>query len=231
MSSHETVELKALTAETEFLDYNSDTVREFVAKALPGEGQPGEGLSDTEKAVRLYYAVRDGINYEVYGSRMTRGEFTASAIIKHKRGFCVHKSIVYAAAVRAVGVPSRIVYGDVRNHLSSERLRELVGGDVFCFHSLTSVHLDGRWVKATPVFNKLLCKLYKIAPLEFDGTADSLYHPYDENGRRHMEFLRMRGEFDDFPYETVVDGIRAAHPKLFRSDDELAEGSLTGEAS
>lgn len=214
-------------AETEFLDYRSDTVRAFIAKALP---EP-DGLSDTEKAVRLYYAVRDGIHYEVYGSRMTREEFTASAIIERGRGFCVHKSIVYAAVVRAVGVPSRIVYGDVRNHLSSDRLRELVGGDVFCFHSLTSVHLGGRWVKATPVFNKLLCTLYRITPLEFDGTADSLYHPYDESGRRHMEFLRMRGEFDDFPYDTVVDGIRAAHPKLFRTDDELTAGSLTGEAS
>ncbi|GLZ43083.1 transglutaminase-like domain-containing protein [Actinokineospora sp. NBRC 105648] len=217
-----------LTRETEFLDYRSDTVREFIEAALPGGGT---GLSDVDKAVALYYAVRDGIHYEVYGSRMAREEFTASAIIKRRRGFCVHKAIVYAAVVRAIGVPSKIVYGDVRNHLASERLRELVGGDVFCFHSLTNVYLGERWVKATPVFNKLLCKLYKIAPLDFDGGADSLYHPYDENGRRHMEFLRMRGEFSDFPYETVVAGIRAAHPKLFRTDDELAEGSLTGEAS
>ncbi|WP_018680897.1 transglutaminase-like domain-containing protein [Actinokineospora enzanensis] len=218
-------DLVDLTEETEFLDYNSHTVREFIDRAMPDDAE-----TDIDKAVALYYAVRDGIHYEVYGSRMTRAEFTASAIINRGRGFCVHKSIVYAAVVRAVGIPSRIVYGDVRNHLASERLRELVGGDVFCFHSLTSVHLDGRWVKATPVFTKLLCKLYKIAPLDFDGRSDSLYHPYDEQGRRHMEFLRMRGEFADFPYDTVVSGIRAAHPKLFRTDDRLAEGSLTTEA-
>ena len=73
-----------------------------------------------------------------------------------------------------MGIPSRLVYGDVRNHLASPRLTELIGGNVFTYHALTLVHLDGRWVKATPVFSKLLCKLYKIAPLEFDGRSDSL---------------------------------------------------------
>ncbi|MGW5049992.1 transglutaminase-like domain-containing protein [Actinokineospora sp. NPDC004072] len=211
-------------AETEFLDYTSEPVRELVAKALPAGA-----TTPTERAVALYYAVRDGIHYEVYGSTMDRESFRASSIIKHGKGFCVHKSIVYAAAARAVGVPSRLVYGDVRNHLSSARLRELVGGDVFCFHSLVSVHLDGRWVKATPVFPKLLCTLYRIAPLDFDGRADSLYHPYDTEGRRHMEFLRMRGEYRDFPYRTVVGGIRAAHPRLVTGGGALAAGSLADE--
>ncbi|MEO6083280.1 MAG: transglutaminase-like domain-containing protein [Umezawaea sp.] len=214
-------------AETEFLDFGAPEVARLVDKALP-DGP--DGLTPTERAVKLFYAVRDGIHYEVYGADMSRGGLRASAIIKRGMGFCVQKSIVYAAALRSVGVPSRLVYGDVRNHLASDRLRELVGGDVFRFHSLTSVHLDGRWVKATPVFNKMLCKLYGIAPLDFDGSADSLYHPYDQNGRRHMEFLRMRGEYADFPYEVVVEGIREAHPRLFESGDELAKGSLVAEA-
>jgi transglutaminase-like putative cysteine protease len=214
--------------ETEFLDYSSEPVRKLIEKALPGDSS---GLSDIEKAVAIYYKVRDGIHYEVYGSSMVREQFKASAVIKKGMGFCVHKSIVYAAAVRAVGIPSRIVYGDVRNHLSSERLRELIGGDVFRFHSLTSVFLAGQWVKATPVFNKLLCNMYQIAPLDFDGRSDSLYHPYDQEGRQHMEFLQMRGEYADFPYETVVNGIREAHPRLFTGDDVLASGSLVAEAT
>ncbi|WP_436500842.1 transglutaminase-like domain-containing protein [Actinokineospora sp. HUAS TT18] len=208
--------------ETEFLDFSDPTVQTFIEKALRKAGDPDDEIG---RAIALYYAVRDGLHYEVYGAVADREAFQASAIIKRGMGFCVHKSIVYAAAVRALGIPSRIVYGDVRNHLSSPRLRELVGGDVFCFHSLTSVFLDGHWVKATPVFNKLLCHVYRIAPLDFDGRADSLYHPYDEEGRQHMEFLRMRGEFADFPYETVVSGIREAHPLLFQ-----AEGSLATEA-
>ncbi|WP_409180388.1 transglutaminase-like domain-containing protein [Amycolatopsis sp. VS8301801F10] len=217
-----------LTRPTEFLDYESPTVRTFVENALSGK----DAKTDTDKAIALYYAVRDGIRYEVYGADLSRSGLKASSVIEAGFGFCVHKSIVYAAAVRSVGIPSRIVYGDVRNHLASERLRQLVGGDVFRYHSLASVHLDGKWVKATPVFNKLLCRLYKIAPLEFDGRSDSLYHPYDELGRRHMEFLRMHGDFDDVPYDQVVDGIRQAHPLLFASSGKkTTAGSLADEAA
>jgi hypothetical protein len=92
------------------------------------------------------------------------------------------------------------------------------------------VHLDGKWVRATPVFNKLLCRLYGITPLEFDGRSDSMSHPYDTQGRRYMEFLHEYGEFDDFPYELVVEGIRAAHPKLFVGKCSLTSGSLIAEA-
>ncbi|MCZ9340282.1 transglutaminase-like superfamily protein, partial [Streptomyces sp. TRM76130] len=138
---------------------------------------------------------------------------------------------LYAAGLRSLGIPARLVLADVRNHLASERLKRLIGGDVFHMHCLTSVRLDGRWVRATPVFNKALCRLYGLAPLDFDGTADSLHHPFDLQGRRHMEFLRHHGEFDDLPYERVVEELRTAHPRLLNaSGTGFTEGSLAGEA-
>jgi transglutaminase-like putative cysteine protease len=214
-----------LLAVTEFLDYDHPVVKAFVERAV------GDAETEVERAVALYYAVRDQIFYEVYDADLSRAGLRASAILARGQGFCVHKSIVYAAACRAAGVPSRIVLTDVRNHLASARLRQLVGGDVFRFHALNSVHLDGRWVRATPVFNKRLCRLYDITPLEFDGTADSVSHPYDQRGRRYMEFLHDYGDFDDFPYEFVVEGIRAAHPKLFAGRYALTSGSLIAEAA
>jgi transglutaminase-like putative cysteine protease len=219
--------VEANLAPTELLDHESPQVRRFVEKAV------GTDLSEMEpaaRAVALFYAVRDGLRYEVYQSDLSREGMRASAIIDRGFGFCIHKSLVYAAVTRAAGVPSRIVLGDVRNHLASPRLRELVGGDLFRFHCLTEVHLGGRWVKATPVFNRMLCRLYKIAPLEFDGETDSVYHPYDEQGRRHMEFVHWHGEFDDFPYDLVVDGIREAHPLLFADTSRTTEGSLIEES-
>lgn len=212
-------------AATHFLDHDAPRVREFVRGALPADA-----VSPSEKAVALYYAVRDRILYDVYGADLSREGLRASSIVQRGTGFCVHKSILYAAAVRSVGIPSRLVLTDVRNHLASERLKQLVGGDVFRFHCLTSVHLNGRWIKATPVFNKALCRLYGIAPLEFDGVVDSLHHPYDEQGRRHMEFIHNHGEFGDFPYETVVPGLRRASPNLFRGSRTIADGSLATEA-
>jgi len=222
-----TMDLARLRRPTEFLDSDSPTVRAFVARALP---DPSAG-TDIERARALYYAVRDRIQYEVYDADLSRPGMRASAIIERGKGFCVHKSLVYAAVLRAVGIPSRLVYGDVRNHLASPRLVELVGGNVFTYHALTLVHLDGRWVKSTPVFSKLLCRMYKMTPLDFDGRTDSLYHPYDETGRRHMEFLRWHGEFDDFPYETVVGGLRSAHPRLFETAARTTGGSLMAEAA
>ncbi|OLF19222.1 transglutaminase-like domain-containing protein [Actinophytocola xanthii] len=212
-------------APTEFLDHESPQVRELVASTI------GDEKNLTSRAVALFYAVRDGLRYEVYGSDLSREGMRASAIIDRGYGFCIHKSLVYAAAVRAAGIPSRLVFGDVRNHLASPRLRELVGGDLFRFHCLTEVQLDGRWIRATPVFNRMLCRLYRIAPLDFDGRTDSVYHPYDEQGRRHMEFVRWHGEFADFPYDLVVNGIRDAHPRLFASSRHTTGGSLEEESA
>ncbi|GAA1917104.1 transglutaminase family protein [Streptomyces sodiiphilus] len=213
---------------TEFIDHDGPEVRGFVRKVLP---DGGAAMSEVERACALYYAVRDGIHYEVYGADLSREGLRAGATISRGTGFCVHKSVVYAAALRAVGIPSRIYYGDVRNHLASPRLEELVGGKVFCFHSLTTVYLEGRWVRATPVFNALLCKLYKIRPLDFDGRSDSMYHPFDEDGRRHMEFLRSHGDFDDVPYDFLIDGLRKAHPRLFENGVTTAGGSLVADAA
>jgi transglutaminase-like putative cysteine protease len=174
--------------------------------------------------------VRDTVRYEVYGADFSRSGLRASHILRAGSGMCIHKSVLYVAALRAIAVPSRLVFTDVRNHLASARLRALVGGDVFRYHCFTSVYLNGRWVKATPVFPRVLCKLYRIAPLEFDGITDSLHHPFDLQGRRHMEFLHIHGEFADLPYDRVLTGLQAAHPGLFGDTEHLVEGSLIADA-
>ena len=219
MTAQEHAELRV----TEFLDHDSEPVRSFAAEA--GTGTPAE------RAVALYHAVRDGIRYEVYGADLSRTGLRASEVLRGGHGMCLHKSVLYAAALRAVGVPSRLVLTDVRNHLASARLRQLVGGDVFRFHCLVSVQLDGRWLRATPVFNSRLCRLYRMDPLDFDGRTDSVYHPFDREGRRHMEFLHTHGEFTDLPYELVIAGLRAAHPRLFAGRDTFAAGSLVADAT
>jgi transglutaminase-like putative cysteine protease len=207
--------MKELMA-TDFLDHDSLEVREFVQRVV------GDETSPREQAVALYRAVRDGVHYEVYGADLSREALWASS---------VHKSVLYASALRAVGVPSRLVLTDVRNHLASPRLRELIGGDVFRFHCLVSLQLDGTWMKATPVFNRTLCRLYRIAPLDFDGTGDSLHHPFDLAGRRHMEFLHTYGEFTDLPYDLLLDGLRAAHPGIFATTDTFTSGSLVADTA
>lgn len=226
MEAVETVEtnLDQLRRPTALLDHESPGVRVFVREAVSDRAP-----TDVARAVAIYYAVRDRVLYDVYGADLSRAGMRASAVALRGSGFCVHKSILYAAAVRAVGIPSRVVVAEVRNHLASDRLKRLVGGEVF-LHCLTSVHLDGRWVKATPVFNRTLCRLYRIAPLEFDGRTDSLHHPFDAAGQRHMEFVRTYGQFDDFPYDLVMTRLHEMHPALFAGPDRLTGGSLVAEA-
>ncbi|GAA1271576.1 transglutaminase family protein [Sphaerisporangium rubeum] len=220
-------DLRRLTAPTAFFDYESDSVQSFVDEAVTDRGADKRRL-----AVELYYAVRDDVLYEVYGADLSPEGLRASHIASTREGFCLHKSTLYAAACRAVGIPARVHYGDVRNHLASDRLRAHIGGDVF-FHGLNSVYLDGRWVKATPVFNKILCRLYGMKPLEFDGTADSLHHPFDDQGRRSMEFLADHGGFDDVPYEFVMENMRRKHPGFLSAGGTrtVRGGSLAAEAS
>lgn len=192
---------------TPFLDRDSAEVREFVDR------HAGTG-SDRERAVRLYLAVRDEILYDPYSIRIEPGYFRASACLAAGRGFCISKAIVLAAVARAAGIPARLGFADVKNHLATPRLLELMGTDIFHYHGYTSLLIDGSWVKATPAFNLGLCTRFGIRPLEFDGREDSIFHPFDEAGRQHMEYVAERGEFDDLPYEVLEQLFRTVYPRI-----------------
>ena len=106
------------------MDYNSlktdrdDTVRDgadFEAYRRPGElidsehpkitayarRVAGEG-SDREKALRLYYGVRDDLRYDPYNTAMKREAYRASTTLAAGHGYCVNKAGLMAAVCRAV---------------------------------------------------------------------------------------------------------------------------------
>ncbi len=176
----------------------------FVDSDAPGivayaERVAGDAAGDVEKARRLYLAVRDDLRYDPYRLGTEPDDFKASRTLERGSGFCVTKAAVLAAVARAQGIPARLGFADVRNHLSTPRLRREMGTDVFAYHGFTELWLGGRWVKATPAFNRSLCERARILPLEFDGVDDSIYQPFDLDGRRHMEYLRDRGVYRDIP--------------------------------
>jgi transglutaminase-like putative cysteine protease len=170
------------------------------------------GASDRERAVALYYAVRDGFRYDPYRVDLTPDGMRASSVIARGHGWCVPKAALLAAAARAAGIPARVGFADVRNHLSTERLRETMQTDVFIWHGYTDLWLDGAWRKATPAFNVELTRRFGLLPLEFDGRSDSIYHPFDASGQRHMEYVRQRGAFDEVPLAQMVADFAATYP-------------------
>ena len=208
---------------TEFLDSDTAAVQDYARRII------GLAQDPTEQAIKLFYAVRDAIRYDVYGIDLTRATMRASAILNNRVGFCIHKCIVFAAAARSLGIPSRLAFADVRNHLSTVRLRALIGGDVFHYHAHAEIHLNGRWIKATPVFNRSLCQLFGVEPLDFDGRHDAMLQPYDKQGNRYLEYIHQHGVFEDFPYERCIATLKQRHPRLFMEGRQTITGDLTQE--
>lgn len=210
---------------TFFLDSDAPEVVDFSRRAV------GDAETEREKAVRLYFAVRDGIQYDPYRIEFTPAAFKASTIIKKGYGYCVAKAIVLCAAARAQGLASRLRFADVRNHLTTERLRRLMKTDLFIFHGYSEFYLQSRWLKATPTFNISLCERFGVKPLDFDGESDAVFHPFDRAGRKHMEYVFDHGPFADVPYETIVAMFSVHYGAYFTMDKSAVEGLFEKEAS
>jgi transglutaminase-like putative cysteine protease len=138
----------------------------------------------------------------------------------------VPKAALLVAACRAAGLHARLGFADVRNHLSTERLRQTMKTDVFIWHGYADIWLEGQWVKATPAFNIELCDKFGLLPLEFDGLSDSIYHPFDKTGQRHMEYVNQRGTFDDMPLAQIVADFQTVYGSWMADQNPLAQASF-----
>ena len=209
------------TTSTWFIDADSDAVREFVERTLSGS----EVNRDDERAVAvaLFKTVRDSIRYDPYAVSVAPEYFRASTVASSESNWCVPKAVLYTATLRHVGIPARLAFADVRNHLASEKLTEAMGTDLFTWHGFTELYLDGRWLKASTAFNIEMCERFGVEVLEFDGTTDALMHPHDNAGRRHMEYVRQRGSFTDLPLEQILATFAEIYPDtVIRAADDPA---------
>jgi transglutaminase-like putative cysteine protease len=215
--------MQELLAPGRFVDSDAPSIEALAHRVTLGL------RADIDRIVRLYRTVRDSIVYDPYVDVFDQQNYRASSVLAAGRGFCIGKSAVLAATARAIGIPARVGYADVRNHLTSRRLRERTKSDVFIWHSYTDLYINGQWVKATPVFDRVLCDRVGLKPLEFDGRQDSLFHPFDREGRRHMEYLRDRGTFPDVPFEKIQADFRLAYPSL--ASERGLKGDFRAEAT
>lgn len=183
---------------TPILDCDHPLVARFTFEAV------GDATDPREKAVHLFYAVRDGIRYDPYSPFHLPEHYQASRVLQRGRGYCVCKAALLCAAGRAAGIPSRMGFATVKSHLATTNLIEYLGTDLFVYHGYTEFWLGDRWVKATPAFNKELCLRHDVAPLEFDGYRDCLFQEYDRQNRRYMEYLEYHGTFADVPLKRIL---------------------------
>ena len=223
MSSHQ-AGLEDYLRPTRFIDSDDPSVREFAGTATEHQA------TDVDRAVALYHAVRDGVRYDPYRIDFGPDAMKASTVLHRKSGFCIQKAVLLAASARAVGIASRLGFADVKNHLTTERLRRSMRTDVFVFHGYTELLFAGKWVKATPAFNSALCERFNVAPLEFDGIRDSLFQQYDRNGNRYIEYVRDRGRFADLPLDEIRAAFEENYPSLMSGGTYRLPGSFEDEA-
>ncbi len=171
----------------------------------------GDSADPVEKAVKIYYFVRDTVWYDPYSPFYLPEHYRASRVLKRGRGFCVPKASLLCAMGRALSIPSRVGFATVRNHLATRQLIELMGSDRFVYHGYTEFYLNEMWVKATPAFNQALCERHHVAPLEFDGHTDSVFQPFNLEQKQFMEYVADHGTHADIPLETIVAAWKEAY--------------------
>jgi transglutaminase-like putative cysteine protease len=201
---------------TRYLDWKTGPVRRFAEKTVAGE------KTDIGRAIRLFYAVRDGWRYDPFAIRLVPETYEASYVLAAKSAYCIQKANLLAALARAAGIFSGIGLSDVVNHLSTEKLRKRMGGtNYFRHHGYAVLYLNGKWVKAAPAFNLGLCERFGVLPTEFDGLSDAIFQEFDASNRRHMEYVEDHGMWSDFPYELIETDFRAYYPKEAWSEESV----------
>jgi transglutaminase-like putative cysteine protease len=207
----------------DYVDTDQPDLQLYAKKILAGK-------DDAREIVRaLYRAVRDDIRYDPYVDYCDPETFRASSVLAARRGYCVGKASLYAALCRIAGIPARLGFADVKNHLATPKLIETMGTDLFAWHGYSEIYLDGEWLKATPTFNVSLCEKLGVAPLDFDGRSDALLHPFDAGGRAFMAYVETHGTFHDVPVKFLMREMQRLYPGMMR--DKVAGRDMEQEAS
>jgi len=209
--------LEIYLSPTSFIDSDSPGVIKFA------EQRADNAISLIDKSIKIFYAVRDQIRYDPYHIDLSPDKFRASRVLAQQTGWCVEKALLLAAAGRALGIPSRLGFADIRNHLTPESLKKFLGTDLFVFHGYTEMFLNNRWIKATPAFDLSLCKKFDIVPVEFNGEKDAGFHKFNRKRNQHIEYITDHGSFADLPLERIVAAFRKYYPQFFDGTETAGE--------
>lgn len=204
--------------ENKNFDYSSEPIQKLI-KTISGDSAEDTPL---EYALKAYYYIRDAWPYNPYRFSLIENDWSASEISAHKTGHCLDKAILLISVLRAKNIPARLGLAKVKNHIAVDDIVEKFGNDVLVPHGYVELYLSGKWVKATPAFNKTLCEKLNVAPLDFDGNNDSLFQSYDSSGTTEfMEYLEDYGTFNRVPLAFMLDLMKETYPAFRERNIEL----------
>ena len=193
---------------TEFLDFNKKRVSNKAFEII-------EGLkTNKEKAIALFYWVRDEIRYMMSAFYMIKSNFKASVTLRRGYGFCVSKAVLLSSFARAVGIPAKVHLADIRNNKVPQEVIDYLGTNIFYMHGYSELYIDNKWIKATPVFDKNTSIRAGFLPLvEFDGINNGILSKYDPDGNLFVEYIKDRGVYVELPYDEMNQVIRKKYYK------------------
>ncbi|HQO01619.1 MAG TPA: transglutaminase family protein [Spirochaetota bacterium] len=160
-----------------------------------------------EKAVRLFYYVRDEIPYNLYMISVFSEDFIASRVLQWGKGYCVQKAVLLAALGRASGIPSRLSFAAIRNHTIPENIRALTGDNIFPRHGYNEFLIDGTWVSAAATFDRALCGKRGLPAVEFNGVENAYLPSTDAGGNPYIEYVEKYGHYADLPFDWIREKV------------------------
>lgn len=160
--------------------------------------------TQSEKAVKLFYFVRDSIPYSLYMISVFKEDFTASRILEWGKGYCVQKAVLLATLGRATEIPSRLAFARIRNNKVPDKIVAMTGTNIFPRHGYTQFFLDNRWVSVAPTFDKGLCEKINAPAVEWDGKGDAILPGKDLDGVDYIEYIEKFGSYGDLPFDWIV---------------------------
>lgn len=201
---------------TFFLDYEHPSIQNKAKELIEGISED----DDIGKAIKLFYFVRDQIRYSVRNARESynKENWKSSLTLETGFAFCIPKAILLASLARAVGIPSRLHFVDIVNHMTSERLKKDMKSNLFIFHGFVELFLDGRWVEANCAFDKELCLRKNFPAVDFDGKRDGLFAATNKDGKPFVEYIKDRSVYNDAPHQEVMETWAAEYPGRYDND-------------
>jgi transglutaminase-like putative cysteine protease len=190
------VDIQECLLPTDVIDSDHPLVKETAEKVVRRAKAP------VEIARRIFYFVRDDIKYNFAPLLRSREDWKASSTLERGDGFCQQKAVLFAALLRAAGVPSQVAFQHIKDYkLLGTRYEPYMPDGVLPFHGLTVVYLNGRWLWEDATLDSGLCNRRGYRLVEFSAEGEALLPATDLQGHPHFEFLGDFGPYPDLPKE------------------------------